>query len=266
MNHRSALPFFYLVGCLRMTCWRCAICGNTSIAISRAVVMNNFSVSNWKFLRRQLHLIQVSLSQGVSVRFTATSSGPAMTGHGRFETLGFNLFASLHVDTWECHTQRRIIAYLALNCQFIRQGFDVPADKAKPGIRCGFTFLRVALDAALTLMGLVIKLNGGDDGCRFVADHKVVTHAVDTVVPLMKSEALLYTKNPRHLHLCENDMIGKRLDEPVVQNLLRLCEQAFHIERPSHGTSREAAGPFEYRKDNNQRENKQYYDSSFVHG
>lgn len=137
---------------------------------------------------------------------------------GRYETFGFNLFPSLHVDIRERYTtQRRIIcAYFALNCQFIRQGFDVPANKSKSGIRCGFAFLRVALYASLTLMGLVIKLNGGDDGCGFVANHKVVTHAIDAVVPFVESEALLYTENPRHLDLREDDMIGKRLDEPVI--------------------------------------------------
>ncbi len=85
----------------------------------------------------------------------------------------------------------------------------MPADKSKPGICRGFALLRVAFYAALTLMGLVIKFNGGNYGCGFVADHKVVTHAVDTVVPLMESEAPLYTKNPRHLNLSEDDVIGK---------------------------------------------------------
>jgi hypothetical protein len=74
----------------------------------------------------------------------------------------------------------------------------------------------------LALMGLVIEFNGGDDGCVFVADYKIVAHAVDAIVPLMESKALLYTKNSLHLNLRENDLIRKRLEEPVIQNLLRL--------------------------------------------
>src|SRR5262249_8187829 len=113
----------------------------------------------------------------------------------------------------------------------------------------------------------VIKFNGGDDGRGLVADQKVIAQAIDAVVPFMESEALLYAKDARYLNLRKDNVVGKRLYEPVIQHLLRRRKYPFHVERPgARGAHREANESRENRKENDQREHKQYSDARLIHG
>ena len=45
---------------------------------------------------------------------------------------------------------------------------------------------------------------------------RFTAQAIDSVNPLVDSGALFYTKNPRHLNLSKNDVIGKRLHQAVI--------------------------------------------------
>ena len=71
-------------------------------------------------------------------------------------------------------------------------------------------------------MRLVIELHGSDHGGVLPADDEIVAESIAPIVPLAKFESSLYAEYTRDLDLCEDDVIGQRANQSVIEGLFGL--------------------------------------------
>ena len=90
----------------------------------------------------------------------------------------------------------------------------------------------IGLGARCLFVGFVIKFYGSNDSGVLEADEKIEAHAIDSVVPLVKTEAFFHPKHSRELYLCQHNAFRHGCDEAMVEYLLWLRERPFCIERP----------------------------------